>query len=136
MVDDILINKIAIIQNCLKRIREEYLGHENELEHNFSKQDSIVLNLQRVCEASIDLGMRVIKLRKLDVPQQSRDVFVILEKHLLISSETCKQMQSMVGFRNIAVHDYQKLNLAIVHSILKNHLIDFQNFIESIRLMK
>lgn len=134
MLDDVLVNKTTTIQNCLKRILEEYLGHEQEIEFNYAKQDSIILNLQRACEASIDLGTRVIRMKKLDVPQQSRDVFTILEKHQLISSETSKQMQAMVGFRNIAVHDYQKLNLAIVHSILKNHLSDFHHFIEAIRL--
>ena len=132
MVDDVLINKITTIQSCLKRILEEYRDHERELELNYTKQDSIVLNLQRACEAAIDLGTRLIRIKKLDVPQQSRDVFAILEKHQLISSKTSKQMQAMVGFRNIAVHEYQKLNLAIIHSILENHLTDFQDFIESI----
>ena len=67
------------------------------------------------------------------MPQQSRDVFVILEKHHLISSEISRHMQAMVGFRNIAVHDYQKLNMAIVHSILEKRISDFQAFIEAIR---
>ncbi|MFI5343509.1 MAG: DUF86 domain-containing protein [Chlamydiales bacterium] len=132
MLDDVLINKIAVILNCLKRITEEYHGHEKELGFNYTKQDSIVLNLQRACEASIDLGTRIIRMKKLDVPQQGRDVFVILEKNQLISSETSKHMQAMVGFRNIAVHDYQKLNLEIVRSILENHLSDFQEFIKAI----
>jgi uncharacterized protein YutE (UPF0331/DUF86 family) len=133
MADDVLINKIAIIQNCIGRIIEEYRGHEKELETNFTKQDSIVLNLQRACEASIDLGTRIVRIKKLDVPQQTRDVFAILEKNGIISPKISQQMQSMVGFRNIAVHDYQKLNLAIVHSVLENHLADFQEFIEAIR---
>jgi len=133
MLDDVLINKIAIIQNCLKRIAEEYCGHEKELEFNYTKQDSILLNLQRACEASIDLGMRIIRIKKLEVPQQSREVFTILEKHQLTSKETSQHMQAMVGFRNIAVHDYQRLNMAIVHSILDKHLTDFQEFIETMR---
>lgn len=133
MLDDVLVNKMATIQNCLKRILEEYHGHEKELDSNYTKQDSIVLNLQRACEASLDLGARLIRIKKFQVPQQSRDIFVTLEKHQFISATTCKNMQAMVGFRNIAVHDYQKLNLAIVHSILKNHLQDFQSFIEEIR---
>jgi len=135
MLDDILINKMAIIHNCLKRILEEYCGHEEELEYNYTKQDSIVLNLQRACEASIDLGMRIIRIRKLEIPQQSREVFAILEKHQLISSKVSQQMQAMVGFRNIAVREYQKLSLAIVRSILTNHLTDFREFMEAIRLL-
>jgi uncharacterized protein YutE (UPF0331/DUF86 family) len=132
MSDDVLLNKIGIIQNCLKRISEEYLGHENEFDFNNTKQDSVILNLQRACEAALDLGTRIIRLKQLGLPQQSREVFSILEKNKLISPKISQSMQSMVGFRNIAVHDYQKLNLAIVHAILENHLTDFQEFIDAV----
>ena len=57
MVDDIALNKLAIIERCLARIREEYAGHETELATDFTRQDAIVLNLQRACEAAIDPGM-------------------------------------------------------------------------------
>ena len=127
-MNDIVYNKIAIIENCLKRINEEYLDHEKELDLNFTKQDSIILNLQRACEASIDLGTHIIRLKKMGVPQTSRDVFIILNKENVISLELSNKLQSMVGFRNIAVHDYQKINLAIIHSILEKRLLDFTDF--------
>lgn len=40
-------------------------------------------------------------------------------------------MQAMVGFRNVAVHDYQELSLDIVRSILENKLIDFRIFTQA-----
>ena len=46
---------------------------------NNTKQDSIVLNLQRACEASIDLAMHIIAEKKLGLPQNSRDAFSFLE---------------------------------------------------------
>lgn len=131
-MDDVLLNKIAIIENCLRRLHEEYDGHAEELEGNFTKQDSIILNLQRACEASIDLGARLIRLKKLGLPQASRDVFVLLESAKIISPEISRSMQAMVGFRNIAIHEYQKINLAVVRSILNTHLNDFTNFIAAV----
>jgi len=68
MVDDILLNKTAIIERCLKRIEEEYVGHEGELESDFTRQDSIVLNLQRACEAAIDAAMHLVRVHRLGVP--------------------------------------------------------------------
>ena len=53
MADDVLLNKAAIIERCLKRIEDEYRGHENEIERNFTRQDSIVLNLLRACKRLI-----------------------------------------------------------------------------------
>jgi uncharacterized protein YutE (UPF0331/DUF86 family) len=131
--DDVVLNKMAIIERCVKRLNEEYIGHENELEYNFTKQDSIILNLQRACDASIDLAMRVVKLKKLGIPQESRQVFEMLRQENILTEELSKNLQHMVGFRNLAVHDYQSLNLAIVHSILRERLIDFQAFIDKIK---
>ena len=131
-MDDVILNKIATIEKCIKRIYEEYQGHEEGFDYDYLRQDSIILNLQRACEASIDLGIRVIRIKKLGIPQTSRDVFSILENEGIITSDQSKKMQAMVGFRNIAVHDYQKLNLDIVKSIISTRLVDFQDFIQQI----
>lgn len=128
MADDVLINKAAIIERCLKRIGDEYQGHENELETNFTRQDAIILNLLRACEASIDAAMHIVRQRRLGLPQESRDAFRLIEEAGLLPKELSAQMQKMVGFRNIAVHDYRKLSLEILRSILDTRLGDFRDF--------
>jgi len=128
MADDVLLNKAAIIERCLKRIEDEYRGHENEIERNFTRQDSIVLNLLRACEASIDLAMHLVRSRKLGLPQESREAFTLLEQSGLLDEALAARMRAMGGFRNVAVHDYQKLNLDIVKSILEKHLDDFRRY--------
>lgn len=128
MVDDVLLNKAAIIERCLKRIDEEYRGHERDFRANFTRQDSIILNLLRACEASIDLAMHLVRSRRLGLPQESREAFTLLEQAGLLNAALAARMRAMVGFRNIAVHDYQKLNLDIVESILQKHINDFRSF--------
>ena len=127
-MDDVLLNKAAIIERCLHRIYEEYRGCENELETNYTKQDSIILNLFRACDASIDAAMHLVRTNKIGLPQQSRDAFTLLNERGLLDDELSLRMQSMVGFLNIAVHNCQKVSLPILRSILKEHLVDFQNF--------
>lgn len=78
MKSDVILNKISIIERCIKRIHEEYDKNPKNLE-NYTKQDSIILNLQRACEASIDLAMHIVAVKKLGLPQQSRDAFTLLE---------------------------------------------------------
>ena len=131
-MDDILLNKAAIIERCLFRIREEYIGAETELETNFTRQDAIILNLLRAAEASIDAAMHIVRLRKLGIPQQSREAFTLLEENHLLATDVSKKMQSMVGFRNIAVHNYQQISLPILRAILEKHLVDFENFSQEI----
>ncbi|CAB1275799.1 type VII toxin-antitoxin system HepT family RNase toxin [Candidatus Nitrosacidococcus tergens] len=131
-MDDVLLNKIAMIERCLARIKEEYHDDETELETNFTRQDSIVLNLQRACEAAISLAMHVVRAHRLGTPQESRDGFELLYQAEIIDETLCQQMKKMVGFRNIAVHQYEKLNLLIIHYIIENNLNDFLKFTQII----
>lgn len=128
VADDVLLNKAATIERCLARISDEYTGHEAELESNFTKQDAIVLNLQRACEASIDGAMRLVRIHRLGLPQESRDAFSMLEEARILDHDLGSNLKAMVGFRNIAVHDYRKLNLEILRGILANRLADLERF--------
>ena len=123
MKDDVIINKIETIKRCIKRIEEEYANKPSNLE-NYTKQDSIILNLQRMCEATLDLGLHYIKIKKLEIPQTSKQIFEVLEKNGVIDKKISVNMQGMVGFRNIAVHDYQSLNIEILQKIIEKHLGD------------
>lgn len=127
-MDDILLNKASVIERCLQRIGEEYSGRETELENNYTRQDAIILNLQRACEACIDSAIHLVRVRRLGLPQQSRDAFVLIEEAGLINKDLSRRMQAMVGFRNIALHNYRKLNLSILRSILDERLGDFKEF--------
>jgi uncharacterized protein YutE (UPF0331/DUF86 family) len=131
MQNDVILNKIQVVERCIKRIREEYAGDPRNLA-NLTKQDSMVLNIQRACEACIDLAMHVVSEKGLGIPQSSREVFDILQKNGLIDEALAVILMAMVGFRNIAVHDYQKLNLKIVQSIIERHLDDLTRFTERI----
>lgn len=130
--DDVLINKAAIIKRCLKRIHEEYNQDPSELRQNYTKQDSVLLNLQRACEAALDMANRYIRLHQAPIPQSSRDTFQILYQLNVLSEALNNNMQRMVGLRNIAVHDYQALNIDIVISVIEHHLTDFDEFIQKI----
>jgi uncharacterized protein YutE (UPF0331/DUF86 family) len=132
MVSDVLLNKVAIIERCLARVESEYRGHEEELETNYTRQDSIILNLQRACEASIDAAMHLVRVRKLGVPQESREAFDMLCEAEIIAATLRDRLKAMVGFRNVAVHDYRKLNLDVVINIVEEHLNDFREFGEAV----
>jgi len=129
MADDVLLNKASAIERCLSRVREEYLGHEAALETDLTRQDSVVLNLQRACEASIDLAMHVSRRQSLGLPQDARDAFTLLENARVIPADIASHMRAMVGFRNVAVHQYQNLSIPVLRSILEHHLDDFTAFI-------
>lgn len=128
MPDDVILNKVANLERCVTRIREVYGGDDANLIANLTSQESILLNLQRACEVSIDLAMHVVKKRRLGVPQDSRDAFELLHGAKLVDRALADSMKRMVGFRNVAIHEYEKLNLEIVKSIITQRLDDFLKF--------
>jgi uncharacterized protein YutE (UPF0331/DUF86 family) len=128
--DDIIINKIAVIQRATGRALEEY--RKNPTLSSFTELDALILNLERACQAIIDLAMHIISREKWGVPQSSSDTFRILESKSLLLQETTKSLTSMVGFRNIAIHEYQKLNIDIIIHIMENDYQVFSKFCQEL----
>ena len=128
MADDVLINKAATIERCVARAREKYAADPEGFAHNFSQQDAAILNIQRACEAALDMGLHIIRRERLGVTQSARDTFTLLAQAHWLTPAVAEQMKRMVGFRNVAVHDYQSLQLPITLNILTLHLDDFLVF--------
>lgn len=128
ITDDVVLNKAATIERCVRRAREEYEKDPASFEGDVTRQDAAILNIQRACEAAIDLGYHLVHRERLGIPQSARDVFRLLAEAGWIDPEVAEAMQRMVGFRNIAVRDYQALQLPIVVAILRQHLDEFLQF--------
>lgn len=130
MVDDVLLNKAATIERCVGRAREEYNADPPSFATNVTRQDAAVLNIQRACEAALDMGQRLIRRERLGVPQGARDVFDLLAAGQWIDADLAGDLKRMVAFRNIAVHDYRSLLLPITVNIITQHLDDFLRFVQ------
>jgi uncharacterized protein YutE (UPF0331/DUF86 family) len=125
---DVARNKAAIIERCVRRARDVYGGLDVNLTDDLTRQDSIVLNIQRACEAAVDLAMHLVRSYRLGIPQDSRHAFDLLAQAGKLDRDLADVLKRMVGFRNVAVHDYQELSLDIVRAILQRHLDDLLTF--------
>jgi uncharacterized protein YutE (UPF0331/DUF86 family) len=128
MADDVVLNKSATIERCVARAREEYNADPDTFATNFTRQDAAILNIQRACEAALDMGHHIIRRESLGLPQSSRDVFDLLATAHWLEPPLAQSMKHMVGFRNIAVHEYQTLQLPITVNIIERHLDEFLTF--------
>lgn len=134
MADDVLLNKAASIERCVARAREEYEADPSGFATNFTRQDAAILNIQRACEAALDMGQHIIRRESLGLPQSARDVFALLAQAGWIDEALAESMKRMVGFRNVAVHEYQTLQLPITLNIITGHLDEFAMFSRSMLL--
>jgi uncharacterized protein YutE (UPF0331/DUF86 family) len=127
-MNDIVLNKAEIIERALARVKQTYARHEHDLLQAMDAQDVIVLNLQRACEAAIDLAMHIVRIKELGLPKDSKSAFDLLSQAQEISAELADKLKKMVGFRNIAVHDYRELNWDILIRIVQIECDDLAVF--------
>ncbi|MGI9250702.1 MAG: type VII toxin-antitoxin system HepT family RNase toxin [Pseudohongiellaceae bacterium] len=132
MTDDVLINKAAIIERCVARAREEYAANQQGFADDHSRQDAAILNIQRACEAALDVGTHLVRRETLGAPQSAKDIFSLLAEGGWIEASLAESLRNMVGFRNIAVHAYQDLQLSIVVDIIENRLNNFLSYSEAL----
>jgi len=121
---DVVLAKINVIKNCLMAIEKATL----QIQDSQFQLSIYELNLQRAIQACIDLANVCIAKEGLGLPTTYRQSFEILHQHQILDTAATKTLCSMVGFRNISVHDYEEIKPAIVRSIVKNNLIDFEAF--------
>jgi len=131
-MDDVIIQKLASLDRCMSRVKEEFRP-KDEFLTNYTKQDAAILNLLRACETCTDIANALIKERKLGLYENARGGFELLLDNGLLTKESTVAMKRMLGFRNIAVHEYQKMDIDIVISIIEKHLGDFEEFANHIK---
>jgi uncharacterized protein YutE (UPF0331/DUF86 family) len=130
---DVVLAKVAAIQRCLKRIKETTRLDPNSLD-DIDKQDIFILNLQRAVQAAIALATHIVASEGLGLSDTIKDNFKFLKNAGIINEELTRRMESMVGFRNIAIHDYQAINRDILKSILVKNLKDLEDFYTTVLL--
>ena len=128
----ILDQKLESLRRCIKRVEDKTPPHVIQLVKDQDIQDILVLNLTRAVQLCVDIGSHVISETEEPAPTTMGDVFSTLEHLGAISSITRKSMRKAVGFRNIAVHNYDVINWEIVYAICNNLLVDFRQFASEI----
>lgn len=113
--DDVMLNKAAIIERALRRMRQEYQANP-ELD-DLTHVDAMTLNIERACQAAIDLAMHIVVRQRLGMPQGSADAFRLIGEAGIIDSDLVRAMTAMTGFRNVAIHQYQALDMSVLRDI-------------------
>lgn len=131
-MNDVILAKVASIQRCIQRARLEFAEAGAGFDQDLTRQDAAVLNVLRACEAAIDLANVLIRERQLGIPPSNRDSFRLLAEAGVIPAEMSARLQRMVGFRNVAVHRYRDLDLAILASVITRDLDDLLDFSERV----
>ncbi|OGB33293.1 MAG: hypothetical protein A3F78_16495 [Burkholderiales bacterium RIFCSPLOWO2_12_FULL_61_40] len=131
---EVVEQKLESLRRCLQRIETKCPSDANMLVAEFDLQDIISLNLSRAVQLCVDIGAHLISEMNNPPPDTMGQTFDILAQTGLLDASLASNLKKAVGFRNIAVHNYEAINWHIVHSIVKNHLTDFAAFAHVVSL--
>ncbi len=127
-MNDAIINKVQIIQRHIMRAREIYGADSVGFATNTLHQDAAIFNVLRACEAAIDLASYVIRTRKLGIPCSSAESFLLLRDAGLIDASLAERLGKLIGFRNVAVHQYVEIDANIVEAVIVRELDELLAF--------
>jgi uncharacterized protein YutE (UPF0331/DUF86 family) len=128
MDSEVIEQKLESLRRCLRRIEDKCPPDSRLLEENPDLQDIMVLNLTRAVQLCVDIGAHLVSDLNVPAPDTMGATFDALAKADVISDALALQLKKAVGFRNIAVHNYEAINWQIVHAIATDYLQDFSAF--------
>ena len=127
-----ILDKVASVERCVQRAREDYFKDPNTFADDYTRQDAAVLNILRACESCIDIGNIIIKREGLGLPRSNGEIFELLAQAGWVPAELSRDLKRMVGYRNIVVHAYTDLQLPVTVSVIETRLDDLLAFTRAV----
>ncbi len=125
MEPDVILNKLSSLSRCLSRIREKRPELADMLSRDLDLQDIISVNLERAVQICVDIASHIAADLSVRPPATMAEAFSQLSTMGVIPRELSLRMNKAVGFRNIAVHQYQHIDWEVVFLLITKHLDDF-----------
>lgn len=120
--------KLDSLRRCVFRVRERRPSTLGALLADLDIQDVLVLNLSRAVQLCVDIGAHLLTEGDQPTPSTMGETFTMLAASGVIDDDLAKRLRGAVGFRNIAVHNYEVIDWMIVHKLADTSLQDFADF--------
>ncbi len=132
MVDiDLLFKKLAFIDSCVADLHHH--ARLERLAHDIREERFVEHTLQLAIQAALDVAAHIVSDQRLGEPETNRRLFQLLRSNGWITAELSETLQNMAGFRNILVHGYATVDIAILKDVVEHRLDDLTQFSETIR---
>jgi uncharacterized protein YutE (UPF0331/DUF86 family) len=130
MVDKaILVAKVAQIEKCLNRVKCKRPPSLEKFEADADSRDVVLFNLMQAIQGCIDLAAHVVSDEGYGMAGSTQEFFYLLQNNQVISPALTESMYKAVGFRNLIVHEYAKIDFEQVYQISTHSLRDIEALI-------
>lgn len=128
MTDRALVEKkLATIVSAVSDLRR--LANVDQLRHDVREERFIEHTLQLAMQAALDVASHIVSDESLGEPQTNRHLFDLLVRAGWLDDSLAAQLSRMAGFRNVLVHGYDDVDLAVVEDIVRHRLDDLLQFV-------
>jgi uncharacterized protein YutE (UPF0331/DUF86 family) len=128
---DLVLKKLAVIETCVRELRQ--LARPEGLVEDIKERRFVEHTLQLAIQAALDVASHIVSDDRLGEPRTNRELFTLLESAGWVSPELSRTLRAMAGFRNVLVHGYDVVNVAVVRDLLDNRLGDLELFVQMVR---
>ncbi len=133
MVDrNLILVKVSSVNSHLKRVKEKSNTELNTFLKDLDRQESVLFNLQMAIQNCIDIAAHIISDEGLGVPGSTNEMFYLLEENGYLDTELTEKMIAAIGFRNLIVHEYGKVDLTQVFEVAQKDIQDLKKYFRSI----
>ena len=133
MVDhDLILAKSASVKKRLNRIDEKRQIEKSLFREDLDCQEIILFNLQMAIQECVDIASHIISEEGWGVPGSTNEMFYLLEENDYLDRDLTEKMVKCVGFRNILVHEYTRIELDLVHEIAEKDIHDLERYLKAI----
>lgn len=133
MVDkDILWSKISAMEKHLGRIYAKREVGLPEFLGDLDRQESIRFNLQKAIQNCIDMAAHIVSEEGIGVAGSTNELFYFLEDRGIIDRGLTEKMVRAVGFHNLVVHEYGKVDLEAVFRVTHEDVNDLKEFAQTL----
>jgi uncharacterized protein YutE (UPF0331/DUF86 family) len=129
---NLILAKAGSVRSHLNRVSEKCNVDLNGFIENIDRQESILFNIQAAVQNCIDIAAHIISEEDFGVPGSTTEMFYILAKNGYLDNNLTQKMVKAVGFRNLIVHEYGKIELEQVYEIAQNDVNDLNEYLRAI----
>ena len=133
MVDhDLIVLKADAVKKHVDRAVEKCRVDVDSFINDRDRQDIVLFNIQMAVQNCIDIAAHIISDEGMGVPGSNNEMFYLLEENGYIDTPVVEKMIAAVGFRNLVVHEYGRLDLQEVYKISRGDIRDLLKYVAAI----
>ncbi len=129
---NIVARKLESLRKCVARIEEKRPVDAEALTMDVDAQDIISINLERAIQVCVDMANHIVADQEGPPAETMGEAFDYLVKEGIIGDGIAARMRAAVGFRNLSVHAYDRIDWTRVYRIIADDIHDFRDFARSI----